>query len=393
MPLISVVIPTHNRAQYAVPTIRSVLRLSPEIEVVVSDTSVNDLITPEFACDPDCDRLRLVRPGRSLSVVDNFNTALSAATGEFLVFIGDDDFVSPAAIEVALWARQKEVDAIKFTFPVLYFWPDFQHHRRGDAYGGTLQISPFTGNISCHDAKKLLAEAIDDFGGGVGDMPRAYAGMVARSLIDKIQLKHGELFGGVSPDIYSATLISLEAAHCVKIDYPVIVPGASGASTAGQSAKRQHIGGLRNNSHIGAFKNLQWDERIPEFYSVPTVWSFSLLKAIEKARPDIRKVNFPRLYAKCFLYHRHYFAFTMSSLRQLAAQDGRVRVLAGLAIAFVHEAGWIAGKLWARIRGRLFKSAATVERGLADTVAANEYLVTYLKEMPVHFPSVTRVPF
>ncbi|WP_374220708.1 hypothetical protein [Deefgea sp. CFH1-16] len=38
--------------------------------------------------------MKIVRPPNSISVVDNFNIALNAADGDYLVFIGDDDFVS-----------------------------------------------------------------------------------------------------------------------------------------------------------------------------------------------------------------------------------------------------------------------------------------------------------
>ena len=113
MPLVSVIIPTHNRARYAVPTIRSVLAASPDIVVVVCDTSEVDLISSEFKNDL---RLRLIRPNRVINVVDNFNEALSAATGDYLVFIGDDDFVSSKIFDVAKWALNVNASAPGFPY-------------------------------------------------------------------------------------------------------------------------------------------------------------------------------------------------------------------------------------------------------------------------------------
>ena len=72
-PLVSVVVPTHERAHYAVSTIRSLLELSDEIEVVVSDSSENDAISPAFSGVQASARLKILRPTKKLSVVDNFN--------------------------------------------------------------------------------------------------------------------------------------------------------------------------------------------------------------------------------------------------------------------------------------------------------------------------------
>ena len=380
MPLVSVIIPTHNRANYAIPTIRSVLAASADIEVVVSDTSEIDLISAVFSNSPDLSRLRLRRPNRPMSVVDNFNEAMMAATGEYLVFIGDDDFVAREIVDVAKWAAIQKVDSIKFTFPVAYYWPDFKHRSRGDEYSGTLHISPFTGSVSSFDAKKALSEALHDFGGGVLDMPRAYAGMISRKLADKICDKYGKLFGGVSPDIYSAALISIESTRCVKIDYPVIVPGSSGASTAGLSANGKHVGELRDNPHIAAFIDLKWDERIPEFYSVPTVWSFSLLKSIEVAQFDIGKVNFSRLYAKCFLYQRGRLHFTVKSLVEYARCCGWLIAATGVLRSFVSEFIWVMGKLFDRFQEKYKSKMKNKTNSVNDTFFASVALCKYTLE-------------
>src|SRR3546814_1908638 len=81
-------------------------------------------------------------------------------------------------------------------------------------------------------------------------MPRAYCGLISLTLIKRILADHDALFGGVSPDIYSAALISAHSVNALDIDFPAVIPGASGASTAGQSAAGRHVGALRDNDHI-----------------------------------------------------------------------------------------------------------------------------------------------
>lgn len=381
MTLLSVIVPTHNRAKYALPTVRALLALSECIEVVVSDTSSDDALQGALAELPDSHRVNVVRPPTGVSVVDNFNAALAAATGHYLVFIGDDDLVTSATVHIAEWAMRTGVDAVSFAFPANYYWPDFQHRLRGSFYAGTLRVEDFSGNVAEHDAKQALAEAADQLGNGVMAMPRAYAGMISRQLADRIRQRHGELFGGVSPDIYSAALISAECRRCVRIDYPVVVPGNSGASTSGQSASGGHLGGLRDNAHIGAFKNLVWDELIPEFYSVPTVWGYSLFKALEKLGRQ-ETADLAKLYVRALLFHRHYAGFTMASIRTWTRRRGWLHVTPRLLTAAAGEAGRVARKLFSMARVTAAGKAPPEMQGLADTIEASAQIETLLQEHP-----------
>jgi len=382
-PVVSVIIPTNERAKYAVPTVRSMLDLEGEIEVVVCDTSREDQISAELRDHPNISRLKLVRPGKTLSVVDNFNTALAAATGKFLTFIGDDDFVTEQIVTVAKWAEAQQVDAIKFSFPSVYYWPDFRHKTQADAFAGTLRTSPFNGKATPHDAKAAAFQALANFGGGVMEMPRAYAGLLSIDLVNRTQEKYGPLFGGVSPDIYSAFLISQESQKCVYIDYPVIIPGSSGASTAGQSAMGKHVGPLRDNAHIRPFRDLVWDERIPAFYSVPTVWSYSLLKAVEKHGALTEQINFVRLYLKCLIFHKGFLQETLQATTTYRRQTTLETILRSAFTATYSESSWIANKVAERLMQKIKRNQAQqVLPNLEDTSVASAALQMTMRRHP-----------
>jgi glycosyltransferase involved in cell wall biosynthesis len=384
MPLLSVIIPTHNRAKYAVSTINSVLSISGFIQVVVTDSSPVDEISPHFHNFTDQSRLKLIRTSDSISVVENFNTARQAADGEYLVFIGDDDFVSSEIVSLAEWAKTNAVDSLKLNFPVLYYWPDFRHASRGDVYAGTLHISPFSGKIKSHSAENAFWHSLANFGGGVLEMPRAYAGMLSSSLANEIVNKYGALFGGVSPDIYSSAIISIETKKCMTVDFPIVVPGASGGSTTGQSASGGHYGELRENPHISPFRDLIWDNRIPEFYSVPTVWSFSFLKAVElisRIHPDLNPTpNFSRLILKCFVYHPAEAKRTMLSLRILINDYGVWKILGQIIKATFSEFAWGLSRIKNRVMARYVKNNVDVYRNLNSTFAAREALERHIRK-------------
>ena len=383
MLLLSVIIPTHNRAKYAVSTINSVLSISEAVQVVVTDSSSVDEITPHFQNLTDQSRLKIIRTSDSISVVENFNIACQAADGEYLVFIGDDDFVSSEILSLAEWAKANAVDSLKLNFPALYYWPDFRHASRGDVYAGTLHISPFSGKIKSHSAKKAFWHSLANFGGGVLEMPRAYAGMLSSSLANAIVNKYGMLFGGVSPDIYSSAIISIEARNCMTVDFPIVVPGASGESTTGQSASGGHYGELRENPHISAFRDLVWDKRIPEFYSVPTVWSFSLLKATElisQVHPDLNTTpNFARLILKCLIYHPSQASRTFASLRIIFDNYGMLKVCGKIIQAAFSEFSWGCSRIKNRVIARYIKNNVDVYHNLNSTFDARKALEQYIR--------------
>lgn len=381
MTLLSIIVPTHNRARYAIQTINSLLDLSEEIQVVVCDSSPVDKLTAEFAGRYDATRLKLVRAQEGFSVVDNFNLGLASADGEYLVFIGDDDFVTKEVVDVVKWASHRGVDALKFTFPALYYWDDFKHSTQGDAYSGTLHLQPFSGVVKQHDARSAADHALRHLGGGVFEMPRAYAGMISSQLARRIVAKYGALFGGVSPDIYSAFLISREAQSCVLVDYPVIVPGASGLSTSGQSSSGGHYGKLRDNAHIAPFRNLVWDPRVPEFYSVPTVWSYSLIKAAEevaKKEPDSRRPNYGRLLVRCFAYYPRSYKESMLATKAVIRSSGLITTAGQLLSSLLAEFSWGCSRIIAKLKRKSDASAEDVLTHLNTSREASNALQALL---------------
>lgn len=379
MPILSVIIPTHERFRYAQETIETILGMGDDIELVVSDTSAVDPWT-SVAPHP---RLKVVRPGVGISVVDNFNTALSHATGDYVCFIGDDDLVAPDIVEIAKWAKDQDVDAVRFTFPVIFYWEDYVHRSNPEAYSGTLWVSRYSGSIRTLDTRHALREAAAKLGHGVLEMPRAYCGLVSRKLIDRILIDHGALFGGVSPDIFSAALIAAYSEKAVDIDFPAVIPGASGASTAGQSAAGRHVGGLRDNAHIRPFTHLVWHPLVPEFYSVPTVWGYSLVRALEQisaTHPTLP--NWGRLYVQCLLYHRGYWRLTLRAMTAYRRQASFLSLLMALMGGAVAELGWALGRIWRRLSVRASLTHDRRIDGVARIATAASVALGLIEEGP-----------
>ncbi len=94
LPVISVVIPTHNRAQYLAEAVASALSQEfQDLEVVVVDDGGTDN-TPEVLAQVNDPRLRYLRKPKS-NAPDTRNHCINAARGEWLLWLDSDDMLLP----------------------------------------------------------------------------------------------------------------------------------------------------------------------------------------------------------------------------------------------------------------------------------------------------------
>jgi len=377
--LVSIIVPTKNRSQYAVSTIQACLCVGKNIEVIVADSSHDERLSNSLKDLLIFEKITYVKTDPSFSVVDNFNCAIAYASGEYVTCIGDDDFVTSEITAIAEYARSNQIDCVNFTFPVTYWWPDFIHRRRGKIDAATLCVEKYTGTIKSLDATQELQKAAQLLGSGPQKMPRIYAGLVSGDLLKKITKKYGQVFGGVSPDVYSATLLARECQKSVLFDFPIVIPGISGGSTSGTSSNGQHVGKLRENSHIAPFKDLIWDERIPEFYSVPSVWSFSMLKALEKINL-VEKANFMSTYLKCALYHRNFFQETRVAIKFTVSRQPATKTFTNGLLAVNNEIRFILSAIFRRVRSRIMPKNEDRIKEINSTLEAYNTLAKILQE-------------
>jgi len=95
--LVSVGIPTRNRAARLERAVRSVLaQEGAELELIVSDNASTDgtaqLCDELAAADP---RVRVVRQATDIGAEANFQTVLDAARGSLFMWLADDDWIDP----------------------------------------------------------------------------------------------------------------------------------------------------------------------------------------------------------------------------------------------------------------------------------------------------------
>ncbi len=350
MPRVSIVIPTCNRSEYLVSMLDAILAQVPGAEVIVSDNSDTDALRERLAARSATGQVRYQFIAERVSVVENFERAVALATGDYVTCLGDDDCVGAGFLAVLEWASANEIDAVYSygqRFIANYFWPGVKSYYFGDGYQARLFVRPYGGSATRIDPRRALNAAARTLGSGLGDMPRLYHGLVKRALLDRVRHKYGAIFGGVSPDIYCATLISLEAASVFRVDAPFILPGGSPSSTAGQGAAHTDRAGLFEVDHIQRFgPGLVWLPQVPAYYAPCNVWAYSMLCALARAGVPQVRPNYVGLLFKARIGSGADRPAIAAALAPVLATSGRAAAAVDLLCALCNEARSICRRLY-----------------------------------------------
>jgi glycosyltransferase involved in cell wall biosynthesis len=94
----SVLVPSRNRADLAAMAIATVVQQDfIDFEVIVSDNASDDDYAAMVATFDDA-RITLIRTEAPLAVTANWNNALTRASGDYVIMLGDDDGLAPGSL-------------------------------------------------------------------------------------------------------------------------------------------------------------------------------------------------------------------------------------------------------------------------------------------------------
>lgn len=101
LPLVTIAIPTFNRAGMLAVALKSALgQTYSQVEVIVSDNASTDE-TRGFL-EGYRGRIRVLRQKQNIGMCANWEACLSAASGMYFLLISDDDYLEPGAVEALL---------------------------------------------------------------------------------------------------------------------------------------------------------------------------------------------------------------------------------------------------------------------------------------------------
>lgn len=303
MKKLSVIIPTRNRQEYCYLSVKNICdivdRKNLSIEIVVADNSDNNSLQNKIV-SLNKEYIKYDYSNEVRSFVDNFQYSYNLSEGEYILFLGDDDGILPHIMDIINIADQYDIDAIIPALKSTYFWPGNDTIIKGGKEG--LLINVFCKvNIKKIDTlkgiKQLVKNGAQDY--QKIDVARVYHGIVHRRVIERIIGNNFKLFAGLTPDIYSSVLLSAHAKKAIRISIPLTISGICPKSGSSDSATGKHTGKLEDAPHFKGHADYQWDKKIPEFYSVETIWAETTLKALKelKLNNEIDMFNLEKLYA------------------------------------------------------------------------------------------------
>lgn len=223
----SVLLPTRNGGAFLANCIRSVLEQDHgDFELVISDNANSDAtpqIIREFAGDP---RVKALRQAQPIPVSENWTATLDASGGDYVLMMGDDDYLLPGAL-----AR---LDAA------------LQRHGEPDCviYNGYSYVTP--GSIAGNPASFWAREHFSygpDFG-GEGVLDRAHRMDIVRDMFrlrQRIPLNmqttvfarraaaqvRGGVFPAPFPDHYLLNALLIAADRWVYLPERLVIVGVS----------------------------------------------------------------------------------------------------------------------------------------------------------------------
>lgn len=225
---ISVIIPTRERASFLKHSLATVLAIpNPEIEIVVSNNACTDG-TSSFLASISDPRLRVVQTDRRVSMRQNFEFALSHSSGDYVIFIGDDDGILPKQFN-RLCDLIKEFRPDTLSYPwVQYVWP--QEGTAGRS--GTLRIERRKSfgtprQVDLDFLRERLRYAKPKLS---GDMPGIYHGVASRDYLEGLKSEAFPVFGGRIPDSYISFFSTLKGGNHLHVPQYFSINGASSAS-------------------------------------------------------------------------------------------------------------------------------------------------------------------
>jgi glycosyltransferase involved in cell wall biosynthesis len=305
-PILSIIIPTKNRYSTLLPLLDALCSfISQNFEIVIQDNSENNEEIINYLERNRDVRLKYFYCGDKLSVSENSNLVVKNSIGNYICFIGDDDGVMPYIVEVVEWMKLNDIKVLKASKPS-YYWPDQKSNYLSNDTSGILKYEGFNYSIKKINTKGALDFTLNKGGTSMKMLPCLYHGIVKRELLDAIFDKCDTYFPGPSPDMANAIALTKFIDEYTYVNFPVVISGKSAKSTGGQGVLHKHISRIEDVIHLPKDTVKYWSKEIPKYWTGPTIWAESVLKAMEHCEIDYSKNKFNYAYLNATLYVFNY---------------------------------------------------------------------------------------
>ncbi len=315
--LLSIIIPTKNRYECLIPVVSALLKFigNESVELVIQDNSDDNKSGLLFFEDLKDQRVKYFYYQDSLSIQENTSFAIDNAKGKYLIFIGDDDLVSPHIYNVVEFLNKKNIDCLVFDsayywWNTVYFEKENYYHRKNALWLPINQSLELVERSTQDELERMLQS-----GAGIFlRLPKFYHGIVRRDILEKIKDKTGTYVPGSSPDIAFSTALSLVLKNYYHINFPLSVFGASRNSGGGMTANKKHYGKIEDQKFLP--KNIieNWNNLIPRIWSEKTIYAQTVTEVLKVFNSN-KQFNYITFYGTMLAYEPHLLNVLLPAIR------------------------------------------------------------------------------
>lgn len=330
----SILLPTRNRLEYLRLAIETVRRQDyQDWEIVVSDNdSAQDV--GGYVAGLHEPRIRYLRSDRFVSVTDNWNKALEASRGDYVLMLGDDDGLTPGyftTMDGLITAFEKPdmiyTGAQLYAYPgALPGYPDGLLDRLPAGFGAAPQ--PFW--LDLKRARRVGRQLLE-FRRKLG--LNMQFSLISRPTIDALR-GAGPVFQSPFPDFYTTCVLFLTASRILVDSRPLVTIGITPKSYGFFLYNHQEQGG------VDFLNSLEIPDRLRSTVLPGTNSNTSWLVAMETVRANYGsqlglRVNYRRYRMLQIVYCYAEFWHGRLSRQELADLRARLslteRLLSGMA--------------------------------------------------------------
>ena len=305
-PFLSILIPTKDRYITLIPVIKGLIRdfKTLNVEFVIQDNTKNSKEIEDVLDELKDDRIKYFHNSSSMPITKNCDLAIKNSKAEYLIMIGDDDYVLPTIMESVQWMRENEIDCLN-SKTATYYWSNlsFKYQTSISNTSSLILDMPFLKKYTLLNPINELTKVIKSGGVDFANLPRLYHGIVKRTVLNSIFDQCKTYFPGPSPDMANSSALAIFTKKFYFYNAPLSISGKSKLSTSGMGLKHTHVGDLDDKPFLD--KNLlqQWNKKVPYFWSGDTIYAQSLSHSLRECSYNA-KINYNKLYAHLLVFER-----------------------------------------------------------------------------------------
>lgn len=260
---VTVCIPSRNRQKYCIETIKSLAKSDQQnIEFIIGDNSDDPEVMIDFFKTFDDPRFKFVpSENRTLAMVENWNRLPQYACGDWIIFIGDDDYVDPDLANFVQGLENKipDVDVLVWS-TVTYSWPDvrLELHRLKVPSGSRLHII---------EKEEILRRVFywENATDRITANPGVYHALQRRSLLEANKATFGgQYFVHQEVDYESICKTALLAQKVIMSERPFSVMGACAASNSAGVINPTKYRKIRHDTFVKELETSETKFRAPK---------------------------------------------------------------------------------------------------------------------------------